>query len=185
MLHNTSYTSTYSYNSTYNVIIVPACHLGQKIVYKTKVSQYTHLHTHASHIILHFYIQQHFHTILSWFKNIFHQVRSLYPLVKSETSQFKILFQAPVWQVRVFGPSGIVDIPSERLYICPYVLLICVGEYKYASIVPPFLMKHDCQFCRTPVGARMTWRVIPLWKPPPGTTRDLNILDNWTSWGVP
>ena len=44
---------------------------------------YTTTHMYASHIIVHFDIQQYLHTRLSQFKNRFHQVGSLYPLDKS------------------------------------------------------------------------------------------------------
>ena len=57
-----------------------------------------------------------------------------------------------------------------------YVLLIYLGAWTDAPVTPPFLLKHDCPFGRTPVDVRISWLIIPLRQPPPGTTRSLDFF---------
>ena len=53
------------------------------------ITIYTTTHMHTSNVIIQLYMQKNVHTSLSQLKNILHQVGSLYPLVKSESSRFK------------------------------------------------------------------------------------------------
>ena len=84
--------SIYSYNSAYEDIVCdslsPATY---NIAWYKPVTIYTTAPMHVSHVIIHFYIQQHLFIRLSQFKNIFHQVGSYFHLVKKkkETCWFK------------------------------------------------------------------------------------------------
>ena len=63
------------YNSTHEDIFAAASQMRQNLSQKKKiptVTIYTPTHTHASHSIIRFNVQQHFRTILSQFKNILH-----------------------------------------------------------------------------------------------------------------
>ena len=55
-------------------------------------------------------------------------------------------------QLRVFGPSGFLHRPSDRLYLRTFV---CLDAWIDAPVIPPFILKHDCPFGRTPVGVRV------------------------------
>ena len=57
--------------------------LSENIVQNKTVTIYTTTQTHYLHTIAHFHIWQYFHTILSRFKNIFHQSGSRWILVES------------------------------------------------------------------------------------------------------
>ena len=46
-------------------------------------------------------------------------------------------------RVRVFWLSGLVDRPSERLYVHTYVILLCMGALKDAPFSSPLLLSHD------------------------------------------
>ena len=73
-----SYTSTYSYYSTYEDFFVPACQLHHKIFTKQNHHNlHNYTHAHNSPITVPLYIRQYFRTILSQFKDIFHQDISL------------------------------------------------------------------------------------------------------------
>ena len=64
----------------------------KNIVWNKPVTIYTTTPTHNSHVIIHFNLQQTFHTRLIWSKNRLYQVVSFF-LVESEKIQFKPKFQ--------------------------------------------------------------------------------------------
>ena len=91
-------------------------------------------------------------------------------------------FASTDWQVRVFWLSSIVDRPSDCLYVRTITLSGCMD---IRSCYIPFLIKHDYQFGRTPIGVRITWINTPLRQPPPETTRALNFFRLLRWLGLP
>ena len=69
-----SYTCVYWYDSAYEDIFFSLSAAPENILQNETARIYTTTNTHASHVIVHFYIRQHLRTILSQFKNRFHKV---------------------------------------------------------------------------------------------------------------
>ena len=53
------------------------------------------------------------------------------------------------WRVRVFGPSVLVDILSDRLTVCTFILFLFLSAFTYAPVTSPFIIKHKFPFGRT------------------------------------
>ena len=105
-----SHTNTHTCFTYYHTIKHTKIFLRQPIScainYCTKinfpnVTVYTPTQTYASHIIVHFNIRQHFHTITSQIKTKFHQVYSLYPTG---------LIMVKSIQIHIFNYYGCVNV---------------------------------------------------------------------------
>ena len=92
-------------------------------------------------------------------------------------------FVSSDWQVRVFWLSGLIDGPSDRLYVRTITLLGCMERRSHYIPFPSqaWMACHrkTCALSASP--EELPPYIIPHWGPPGTWT----FSDDWTAWGFP
>ena len=113
--------------SRHTQTIVPA---PENIVQDKPVAIYTTTPTHASHIIIQFYIQRHLRTILILFENMFYQVGSFFPWLnqKKIDSNINNNFLCPCTRWTCY-------ISSKGIYYFYSLLVILKSYWTFSSLL--------------------------------------------------
>ena len=92
-------------------------------------------------------------------------------------------FVSANWGVRVFWSSGLVDRPSDRIYVRTITLSGCMG--RRSRYIPFYYQSWLAWHRKTFDLAASPEELSPYGIPRRGTPGPWTFLDDWTAWGLP